>query len=675
MGLPPMLRTTKKPPPSIQLSETEKSRGKRGHAERPCEHMLTILKQLRIHQSLAKIPSERGHQTCNGMGDIAGTVNLPCSESDTKNVPGVQKGFQGCKECLRRHTPMHRCESFNTWLCLYPGCGSACMCTRYSKQHYSRGPNHCIQVTPGLGIWCFACARFVHDPRCDRLLRQAHLARFGNVPLKGDPPAEIRNGAAILRHKLGYQNAQACACSLCNPAEKPRVSLPTYVRIPDQTSPPHPSYIQIPVKRGGSGSGASGKQKEILDRLKGMIVGAALGDALGQLTAGMSREIIQVIYGDLVQSKKLNFQHIKLRPTRRNVPSKNHKMGEWTPKADLMVVGLQSLLAFGGRFEGGDVALRLARYAKEGLTVEDHRRGKKIGSFVKHGTVTPFVARVIGDNIDDFVQNASQLAFEAEQAYATNPIKTSGNEAIFRSIIFATRKFDDIDMVVKTVRKACRMTHASTRAVAAAVALGTSLSMMLNGQYSWNSGGDSRCKVMQRDSFFMACRDEAMNAHQREYRQTLLFGVADPPRRRGMEEEESGDDEAYGEYVGGKKEEDEEEDDDDEEEEEEEKEQQRPQVGLEFLGLDNAVEGSQALKTAAVAFWAQRYSNADFMEPVMEVILQGGDASANGCIAGAVMGLRCGFGKLPTHWLAQLRGKDWLSELADKYNILLWDGH
>ena len=702
----------KKKQPSIQLSETEKARGKRGHTERPCEHLLSTIKQLRIFQSLAKIISDKGHQTCSGMGDVAGTVNLPCSEADDKEIPGISTGFEGCRDCRRSHTPMHRCQRYYTWICLHPGCRSKCMCVKYSQKHYkTNGADHCIMLTPGLAVYCFQCDRLVNDLRLSRLLRQAHLSRFGTLPLKGAPPIGIDNGASILRNKLGYQNAQACTCSLCNPAEKPRKKLPKFVVVPNMPSPPHPSYISLPLaKQGGSSSNSS----EILNRLKGMIVGAALGDALGQLTTGMSREIVHVVFKDLVKTKKLNFQHIKLRPKRRRPPAKGHNIGEWTPCADLMIVSLQSMCAFGGRFETSDVSLRLARYAQEGLTVEKHSRGKKIGEFIKQGAVTSFVSRVIGDNLEDFTQNASQLAYEAEQAYSANPLATSGNEAIFRSFLFATRKFDNNETVMNTVRKACRITHASTRAVASALAVGGSIAMMLNGKYTWNSGGNATCKVMQRDAYFAACADSAMNIHQREFRQTLLFGIADPPGRvftgedeeemtlseeeyaAQYEEEERPQSREYNnncdwnEYVEHKErdeheyKQDNEHDNgnngksDNEHENENENEQEQeddPKIGLEFLGLDHSIEGSQALKTAAVAFWAQRYPQAEYMDAVLEVILQGGDASANGCIAGAIMGMRCGFSKLPTHWLAHLRGKDWLSELADKYNILLWEGH
>jgi peptide-methionine (R)-S-oxide reductase len=692
----PSVKQPKKKQPSIQLSETEKSRGKRGHAERPCTHLLQMLKTMRVFQSLAKIPEHRGHQTCSGLGDVAGTINLPCSDADDKEIPGVSMGFDGCKECRSKHTPMHRCQRFYTWLCLYPGCRSACMCAKYSKKHYSMGVEHCVMLTPGLATWCFSCARFVHDPRLDRMLRQAHLSRFGTLPLMGMPPKGIRNGADILRNKLGYQNAQSCACSLCNPSEKPRKKLPSFVIVPDIPRPPHPSYISLPSAQQGSGS--NGNTSELLDRLKGMIIGAALGDALGQLTTGMSHEVVQVIFADLARTKKLNFHHINLRPIRRRPPAKGHKVGEWTPAADLMILGLQSMCAFGGRFEAGDVALRLARYVHEGLTVDDHSRGKKIGTFVKKGAVTPLVSRVIGDDLGEFVQSAPQLAYEAESAYSANPLATSGNEAIFRSFIFATNKFDNIETVVGKVRKACRMTHASTKAVAAALAVGSSIAMMLNGQYTWNSGGDARCKVMQRDAYFAACMDAAMNTHQHEYRRTLLLGIADPPRQ-GMEDYTSSDEEYENKYhpqTHGADEEDASADDYEygdcaqrsapatpaaiiegyeHEERKEEENNDSPQMSLDFLRLDHATEGSQALKTAAVAFWAQRYPESEYMDAVLEVILQGGDASANGCMAGAIMGLRCGFGKLPTHWLARLRGKDWLAELADKYNILLWEGH
>ena len=102
-----------------------------------------------------------------------------------------------------------------------------------------------------------------------------------------------------------------------------------------------------------------------------------------------------------------------------------------------------------------------------------------------------------------------------------------------------------------------------------------------------------------------------------------------------------------------------------EEEEEEEN-------GISGLNLGHVSTESDVLKAAAVAFWAQRFPKAEYMEAVMEVILQGGDASANGCMAGAIMGLRVGFGKLPTHWLAHLHGREWLVELAEQYTNLFW---
>lgn len=320
--------------------------------------------------------------------------------------------------------------------------------------------------------------------------------------------------------------------------------------------------------------------------------------------------------------------------------------------------------------ETGDVALRLARYAQEGLLVEDHVRGKKVGTYVKQSSVTSLVRSVIGDNVAEFVQNPSQRAYEVERA--SNPLAASGNEAIFRSIMYATRKFDRIDVVVSEVRQVCRVTHAATKAVAASLALGVSIAMMLSGQYTWDSGGDGRCKVMQRDAFFLACSDAAMNVHQKEYRRTLLLGVANPPGGEDSWSDDEYDGLFEGEGVGGREEE---EDEEREEKEEEEEEEDIAKKGLDHLRLDHKGEASQALKTAAVGFWTQRYPSSDYIDPVLEVILQGGDASANGCVAGAIMGLRCGFGKLPTHWLVHLRGKDWLSELANKYNILLWESH
>jgi ADP-ribosylglycohydrolase len=87
------------------------------------------------------------------------------------------------------------------------------------------------------------------------------------------------------------------------------------------------------------------------------------------------------------------------------------------------------------------------------------------------------------------------------------------------------------------------------------------------------------------------------------------------------------------------------------------------------LGLGDRDGRSYTLKTLAVALWALRRAartppagwTADFfVAAIREVAAQGGDASANCAVAGAVLGAVGGFGALPPAWVAALPVHDWL---------------
>lgn len=645
-------------------------RNKRSDDEkfRACKHLLSLLSTLKRFQSTARHVHDQGHKTAFGNGDAAGSVNLPCSTVDKPNEDLASSStpfFFGCSKCVTRHTPMHRCTRIDSWLCLSPGC-NATFCKRYMIEHHRQAKDHCIVLTAGMSIWCFTCKRHLRDDRVNRLLRQAHLDRFGTLPSASQVSSQIRNGSALLRQVLGYQNAQSCACSICNSKRNPQSHLPVAVEVPTHPDPPHPSYIHM---KGARGVAPSRSTLELIDRVKGMILGAALGDALGQITTGLSPEVASVVFRKLVISKRLNFQHEKMRPSPRALKRKGHKIGSWTSCTDLLIVSLQSLVAFGGRLECSDACFRLARYISAGVEVAEPYQESESEGFISHGVVTNYLSRVIGDDIERYALSYAEAALEAEHAYRkSNKEATCSNEAIFRTLIYSTCKFQDHGNVIRNTRKACRMTHSSARSIGACVAVNSSICMMLNGKYSWSSGGDQVCKLMQRDAFFVTCEDEAMNNFQDEFRSALLKGNIGPV---GGQEWGEGQD-----WL-------EPSDDDSDSDISENALDLRGHVDnsgvaesdgtkLKKLNLGHVRSGSDILKSAAVAFWAQRYPKAEYMDAVMEIILQGGDASANACVAGAIMGLRVGYSKLPTHWLAKLRGRDWLIGLAEEYTNLFW---
>jgi len=88
---------------------------------------------------------------------------------------------------------------------------------------------------------------------------------------------------------------------------------------------------------------------------------------------------------------------------------------------------------------------------------------------------------------------------------------------------------------------------------------------------------------------------------------------------------------------------------------------------LDELHLDDTTSG-HSLKCLGVAVWAFRERERDFRDIITEIALQGGDASTNACVAGAILGAYKGFDSLPQDWLEQLRHKNFLLEKLDLFH-------
>jgi ADP-ribosylglycohydrolase len=96
---------------------------------------------------------------------------------------------------------------------------------------------------------------------------------------------------------------------------------------------------------------------------------------------------------------------------------------------------------------------------------------------------------------------------------------------------------------------------------------------------------------------------------------------------------------------------------------------------LSGLKLDDRYNQSHVFKTLAVAVWTWRQivktcpSKRDgnfFKAVIMTIASEGGDASANCAVAGAILGAALGGNRLPTDWTATPPNKDWLEkEIGD----------
>ena len=99
---------------------------------------------------------------------------------------------------------------------------------------------------------------------------------------------------------------------------------------------------------------------------------------------------------------------------------------------------------------------------------------------------------------------------------------------------------------------------------------------------------------------------------------------------------------------------------------------------LEDLMLGERENQSYTLKTCAAAMWTFRQlvktppanrNAAFFKETICAIAAQGGNASANAAIAGAVLGAAVGFDRLPRDWRDALPHGQWLSAEIEAFLV------
>ena len=104
----------------------------------------------------------------------------------------------------------------------------------------------------------------------------------------------------------------------------------------------------------------------------------------------------------------------------------------------------------------------------------------------------------------------------------------------------------------------------------------------------------------------------------------------------------------------------------------------RAQESLEALDLDEGLDpetGSlgkigYTLKALGAGFWALKHA-LSYKEGILQIIHEGGDADSNAAVAGALLGARFGFSRMPQKLAEALVGKQTLDERIEKLVNLL----
>lgn len=197
-------------------------------------------------------------------------------------------------------------------------------------------------------------------------------------------------------------------------------------------------------------------ERDLADKVRGLIFGAALGDAAGLATEFLSKAQALEFYGE----------DADFTPGRDLYPDEHRMMwhpGDWTDDTDQHVLLIQSLLHCGGVADAKDFAVRLHTWRSQGFAELGDESGGGLGQATK---------AVLND--PTFLENPVAAA-------AARTANKPTNGAVMRAAAAGIPYFWDEDKVTTTASELCTVTHADPRCAACCAAVCVTISKMLQG--------------------------------------------------------------------------------------------------------------------------------------------------------------------------------------------------
>jgi len=352
----------------------------------------------------------------------------------------------------------------------------------------------------------------------------------------------------------------------------------------------------------------------LLSKMKGIILGNCVGDALGKMTEFMSCDEAHKHYaGELEYEKTIQDEH-----------RKNWAVGDWTDDSDQMILILQQLIFAGGDIVPEEFAKRLLQWKEEGFKELGDSRGVGVGQLT-----TAVLSQ------ENFITNPHDAAYKVWST--VEPKKDiAPNGAIMRTSILGTAHFHDIDTVMDLTCKACRVTHADPRCLASCIAVTTAIALILQGMKikDYDQALELTKTALKEGKAYLTNENDDFSARGDEMEKYML---ADNIKDLKLDEEGS--------------------------------------VGYTFKALG---AGFYALRKAARIYKERGLNHAKveekmsiYREVLSEVVMEGGDADSNAAVAGALMGGLFGVDSIPTTWVKGLNHVDWLEQYLGKYFSLM----
>ncbi|XP_064605521.1 ADP-ribosylarginine hydrolase Tri1-like isoform X2 [Liolophura sinensis] len=204
-------------------------------------------------------------------------------------------------------------------------------------------------------------------------------------------------------------------------------------------------------------------------------------------------------------------------------------------------------------------------------------------------------------------QKAAEIVWRNSRCYPAT------NEAVSRTSVLGVHMFRCMGKVIQNTVEICKTTHADPRCQASCVAVTLAIALLLQKQPEIKrKNGQFDVDMIARECYAYASK--------------CLIGTKHDPKELKQ-------------YIF--------------------------TTSLRELKLDEPGRVSYTYKTLGAGFWALRQK--DFREAIQAVVMEGGDADANGAVAGALLGCKLGLDAIPRAWIENLQHRYWLDQIIDQF--------
>ncbi|KJE94191.1 ADP-ribosylglycohydrolase [Capsaspora owczarzaki ATCC 30864] len=394
------------------------------------------------------------------------------------------------------------------------------VCLQCLAVHCGREINGCAAVHGGEAshpivlsladhsIWCYACDSYITHPLLTPWYEHIYRFKFGTTPapIHGVPadlfaaestPAAATAAATVAASTGAASTSRDTAATTPTDSGKATPSgaissdcAASASKTDDETQPRQRSYTLA--------QGSKLPKHVVIDRIKGVVFGQAIGDAFGLATEFMSVAQALEAYGP---DGPADYSKI-VRDRHRS----RWVQGDWTDDTDQMIVIMRSLIKNNGKVVVQDIAEGLLHWVEHGFPEVGDVRGLGLGNTVGEVVEHP-----------DFTKDPHGVA---QMVWEKGGKRAAANGGVMRTAILGVLDYNDIAKVIENTRNVCKITHADPRCIASCVSVTTAIALILQGAFDCSDSEQQKALVQR--AYEYGEREMTEPEHIEDYRKHVF---------------------------------------------------------------------------------------------------------------------------------------------------------